>query len=643
MAKDPPPRHGQNDDDSHRRRDFTVWFIVAALIGLWLVQIGFDLANPTQTVPYSRFDQWVAENKVSEVTIGPDLIEGRLRAPSANEPARFVTVRVDPALAESLAARGVTVTGARPNGIMTAIVSWVLPAFLFYLVWSFLFRRVGQGLGGALSMGKSRAKLFVETDVKVSFADVAGVDEAKHELEEVVGFLKDPAGYGRLGAHAPKGVLLVGPPGTGKTLLARAVAGEARVPFFSISGSEFVEMFVGVGAARVRDLFEQARKAAPSIIFIDELDALGRSRSGVAIGGFDEKEQTLNQLLAEIDGFDTKAGVILLAATNRPEILDKALLRPGRFDRQVLVDRPDRTGRLAILKVHARKIRLESDLDLDAVAGMTTGFAGADLANLVNEAAIAATRRNGQAVTLQDFETAIERIVAGLEKKSRILNADERRRVAVHEMGHALVAANLPSVDPVQKVSIVPHGLGALGFTMQRPTDERFLLSRTELEERIAVLLGGRAAEALVYAGDISTGAADDLEHATQIALDMAMRFGMNPTLGERIYAQERDPFLLGAPTSAAASEATQREIDMAVRELLAQAHARAASILTANRSDLEAGVGLLLAKETLRPEEFAPLHRGNMPPCAETLPGGRDKERGSHQCETLSPPAGNG
>ena len=379
-----------------------------------------------------------------------------------------------------------------------------------------------------MTVGKSRAKVFVETDTKVTFKDVAGVEEAKFELQELVAFLRDPRSYGRLGARVPKGVLLVGPPGTGKTLLAKAVAGEAGVPFFSISGSEFVEMFVGVGAARVRDLFEQARKAAPCIIFIDELDALGRSRSVSPIGGLDEKEQTLNQLLAELDGFDPSAGVILLAATNRPEILDPALLRAGRFDRQVLVDRPDRKGRLEILKVHVRKVHLAPNIDLDAVAGLTTGFTGADIANLVNEAAIVATRRNGTAVGLNDFTEAIERIVAGLEKKSRVLNADERRRVAYHEMGHALVAATLPGVDPVHKVSIIPRGVGALGYTIQRPTEDRFLLGRANLENRIAVLMGGRAAEQLVFDGDVSTGAADDLQRATEIALEMVTRYGMD-------------------------------------------------------------------------------------------------------------------
>ncbi len=425
----------------------------------------------------------------------------------------------------------------------------MLPAFVFYLIWVFLIRRVvdRQGFGGLMSIGKSHAKVYVEKDTKVAFADVAGVEEAKFELKEVVDFLKDPKTYGRLGARVPKGILLVGPPGTGKTLLARAVAGEAGVPFFSISGSEFVEMFVGVGAARVRDLFEQARQAAPCIIFIDELDALGRSRAPGAIGGYDEKEQTLNQLLTELDGFDPSVGVILLAATNRPEILDPALLRAGRFDRQVLVDRPDYSGRLAILKVHVRKIHLGGDVELDKIAGLTTGFTGADLANLVNEAAIAATRRNADAVGFNDFTAAIERIVAGIEKKSRVLNLEERRRVAYHEMGHALVAASLPGVDPVQKVSIIPRGVGALGYTMQRPTEDRFLLAASELRNRIAVLMGGRASEQLIFDGDVSTGAADDLQRATEIAVQMVTKYGMDPTIGQRIYAPNPQPFFAAA------------------------------------------------------------------------------------------------
>lgn len=460
-----------------------------------------------------------------------------------------------------------------------------------------------------MAISKSRAKVYVEKDTKVTFADVAGVDEAKFELQEVVSFLKDPTSYGRLGAHVPKGILLVGPPGTGKTLLARAVAGEAGVPFFSISGSEFVEMFVGVGAARVRDLFEQARKAAPCIIFVDELDALGRSRGPGSFGGYDEKEQTLNQLLSELDGFDPSAGVILLAATNRPEILDPALLRAGRFDRQVLVDRPDKGGRIAILKVHVRKIRMGKDVDLDKVAGLTTGFTGADLANLINEAAIAATRRSGEQVTFTDFVTAIERIVAGIEKKSRVLSKGERRRVAYHEMGHALVAASLPGVDPVQKVSIIPRGIGALGYTIQRPTEDRFLLTVDELKNRITVLMGGRASERLIFDGAISTGAADDLQRATEVAIEMVTKYGMDETVGQRTYAPKPQTFLAATQDAvAAAAEATGREIDLAVRNLIEEGDRRARDILQHRRDDLDAGVELLIANETVTSEQFAPL-----------------------------------
>lgn len=499
-----------------------------------------------------------------------------------------------------------------------------MPALLFYLVWVFLFRRVAerQGFGGLMSIGKSRAKIYVEKDTKVTFADVAGVEEAKFELQEVVSFLTNTKGYGRLGAHVPKGILLIGPPGTGKTLLAKAVAGEAGVPFFSISGSEFVEMFVGVGAARVRDLFEQARKAAPCIIFIDELDALGRSRSSSGMyGGHDEKEQTLNQLLAELDGFDPSIGVILLAATNRPEILDPALLRAGRFDRQVLVDRPDKNGRLAILKVHIRKIRVGKDLDLEKIASLTAGLTGADIANLVNEAAIAATRRHAQEVSFGDFVTAIERVVAGVEKKSRVLSKDDRRRVAYHEMGHALVAANLPGVDPVQKVSIIPRGVGALGYTMQRPTEDRFLLAASELKDRIAVLMGGRASERLIFGGDVSTGAADDLQRATEIAVEMVTRYGMDPTVGERTYAPRPQPFLPAMQDRVvSAAEATGREIDLAVRALIEEADSRARNILEAHRADLETGVELLIAKETLTVEDFPPL-RGPTPLAPEQAP----------------------
>ncbi|MGA2817027.1 MAG: ATP-dependent zinc metalloprotease FtsH, partial [Xanthobacteraceae bacterium] len=461
-----------------RKRQFMIWYALAAVLGVLLFQAFWTSYTQVETIPYSQFETLLDQGKVAEVTVGTDSIQGTLKEPLPSGKHEFFAVRVDPQLAEKLASHQVVVNGAASGGIIQTILSWVIPVVIFYVAWMFLFRRFAekQGLGGLMTVGKSRAKVFVETDTKVTFKDVAGVEEAKFELQELVAFLRDPKSYGRLGARVPKGVLLVGPPGTGKTLLAKAVAGEAGVPFFSISGSEFVEMFVGVGAARVRDLFEQARKAAPCIIFIDELDALGRSRIAGGFGGTDEKEQTLNQLLSELDGFDPSAGVILLAATNRPEILDPALLRAGRFDRQVLVDRPDRKGRLEILKVHVRKVSLAPDIDLDAIAGMTTGFTGADIANLVNEAAIVATRRNGAAVSLSDFTEAIERILAGPEKKSRVLNAEERRRVAYHEMGHALVAATLPGVDPVQKVSIIPRGVGALGYTIQRPTEDRFLL-----------------------------------------------------------------------------------------------------------------------------------------------------------------------
>jgi len=598
-------------DPSSRKQNVAVGYIFAAAIGVVVLQWLFVTYSTIDTIPYSEFEQLVARGSVSEVAVGQDAIQGKLKEKLPSGKSAFVTARVDPALAEKLNAKGVVVTGVPSGGLFQTILSWIVPAFMFYLIWIFLGRRLAerQGFGGLMSIGKSRAKVYVEKDTKVTFADVAGVEEAKYELQELVFFLKDPKNYGRLGAHVPKGILLVGPPGTGKTLLARAVAGEAGVPFFSISGSEFVEMFVGVGAARVRDLFEQARKAAPCIIFIDELDALGRSRSSGAIGGYDEKEQTLNQLLAELDGFDPSVGVILLAATNRPEILDPALLRAGRFDRQVLVDRPDKGGRLAILSVHVRKIRIGNDVDLDKLAALTAGLTGADIANLINEAAIAATRRNAAEVGMEDFTVAIERIVAGVEKKSRVLSKDERRRVAYHEMGHALVAASLPGVDPVHKVSIIPRGVGALGYTMQRPTEDRFLLAASELKNRIAVLMGGRAAEQLIFGGDVSTGAADDLQRATEIAMEMVTRYGMDQKVGQRTYSWRPQNFLPGVQDRVvSAAEATEREIDLAVRDLIEAGDASARSVLERRRADLDEGVGLLIARETLTSEEFAPL-----------------------------------
>ena len=591
-----------------RKRQFMIWYVLAALLGVLLFQQFWTSYTQVETIPYSQFETMLDQDKVAEVTVSADSVQGTLKEPLPDGKREFFAVRVDPQLAEKLAGHHIVVKGAAANGFIQIILSWVIPIVIFYLAWTFLFRRVAerQGLGGLMTVGKSRAKVYVETNTKVTFKDVAGVEEAKFELQELVAFLRDPKSYGRLGARVPKGVLLVGPPGTGKTLLAKAVAGEAGVPFFSISGSEFVEMFVGVGAARVRDLFEQARKAAPCIIFIDELDALGRSRTASPVGGLDEKEQTLNQLLAELDGFDPSVGVILLAATNRPEILDPALLRAGRFDRQVLVDRPDRKGRLEILRVHIRKIHLAANIDLDAIAGLTTGFTGADIANLVNEAAIVATRRNASEVGLNDFTEAIERIVAGLEKKSRVLSPEERRRVAYHEMGHALVAATLPGIDPVHKVSIIPRGVGALGYTIQRPTEDRFLLSRVSLENRIAVLMGGRAAEQLVFDGDVSTGAADDLQRATEVALEMVTRFGMDEKVGQRTYVPPPQPFLgMPAGEHGQAAEATNREIDIAVRDLLEKGFMRAKDILTRRRVDLDGGAQLLLKRETVTADEF--------------------------------------
>jgi cell division protease FtsH len=610
-AKRPPKQ------PEERKHQFATWYIFAAFLGVMLIQFLWLRFTQVETIPYSQFGELLAQNKIAEVLVGSDTIQGTLKEPFPNGRKLFYTVRVDPQLADKLKEHGVTITGAPSNSFLSTILSWVLPIFIFYLIWTYGIRHMAerQGLGGLMSIGKSRAKVYVETDTKVTFRDVAGVDEAKYELQEVVAFLRDPKSFGRLGAHIPKGVLLIGPPGTGKTLLARAVAGEAGVPYFSISGSEFVEMFVGVGAARVRDLFEQARKAAPCIIFIDELDALGRSRMAGPYGGYEEKEQTLNQLLAELDGFDPSTGVILLGATNRPEVLDPALLRPGRFDRQVLVDRPDRSGRLAILKVHVANVHLADGVDLDQIAGLTPGFTGADLANLVNEAAIVATRRNGDSVTLDDFTAAIERIVAGLEKKSRVLSPAERRRVAYHEMGHALVAATLPGVDSVHKVSIIPRGVGALGYTMQRPTEDRFLLGRQELENRIAVLMGGRAAEALVFNGEVSTGASDDLQRATQIATEMVTRYGMDETVGQRTYAPPPQPFLTGTTDIRVdASSTTEREIDVAVRDLVAKALERATDILRSRRSDHDEGARLLLAHETLTADEFPAIRPSVQP-----------------------------
>ncbi|WP_411960815.1 ATP-dependent zinc metalloprotease FtsH [Pseudomonas mandelii] len=586
-------------------------YFAIAFVVLTLVQFLFIERRVVQSIPYSQFLQLLSEQKVSDLRIEKDQISGKLQEPIDGR-LQFSTVRVDPALASDLAHSGVGFTGINENTFLSGLLGWLLPFVLIMVVWHFLFRGLAekQGMGGLMSIGKSRAKVFVQRDTGVTFADVAGIDEAKAELVEIVSFLKDKAKYSRLGAHIPKGTLLVGPPGTGKTLVAKAIAGEAGVPFFSISGSEFVEMFVGVGAARVHDLFEQAREAAPCIIFIDELDALGKMRGVGAFGGNDEKEQTLNQLLAELDGFDPREGVVLLAATNRPEILDPALLRAGRIDRQLLIDRPDRKGRQAILKVHLQKIVVEPTLDSEQIADITTGFTGADLANLVNEAAIVATRRGANAVNLADFTAAVERIVAGVERKSSVLRADERQVVAYHEMGHALAASSLPAMDPVHKVSIVPRAIGSLGYTLQRPTEDHFLISCQMLKDRIAVLMAGRAAEFLAY-GQISTGAADDLARATDIARQLLTRFGMSAELGLAVLERKTATYLgegMQGVSEKDYSEQTAREIDLGIRALLDEAYTRAKALLQSRRTDLDAGARLLLEKETLTPEEFPPL-----------------------------------
>jgi cell division protease FtsH len=595
-----------------REHHINFWYAIAAFLGVLGIQSLLFQPTHVKAIPYSEFQQLVDQEKVTDLVIGATQITGTFKEPEDKNIPQFTTNRVEPGLAETLAKAKLTFSGEPGPGLFQTVLGWILPMLGFVLLWMFLIRRMaaGQGAGGLMAIGKSKAKIFVEKDIKTTFADVAGVDEAKDELKEIVSFLKDPQSYGRLGAHVPKGVLLVGPPGTGKTLLARAVAGEAGVAFFSISGSEFVEMFVGVGAARVRDLFEQARKQAPAIVFIDELDALGRARGTFLPGGggHDEKEQTLNQLLSELDGFDTSVGVVLLAATNRPEILDPALLRAGRFDRQVLVDRPDKKGRIEILQVHLRKIKLASGVPLDDIAAMTPGFSGADLANLVNESALLATRRRAASVTLEDFTQAIERIVAGLEKRNRLLNPHEREVVAHHEMGHALVAMALPGVDPVQKVSIIPRGIAALGYTIQRPIEDRFLMDRAELMNRMTVLLGGRASESLAF-DEVSTGAADDLAKASAIARSMVVRFGMDAQLGQVAYEPETAP-LLGTPPGADwrprhYGEETAGAIDIAVRGLIDAAFKKAVSILAANRALLDEAAKDLLTKETMSGDDL--------------------------------------
>jgi cell division protease FtsH len=606
-----------------RRPSFSIWYVLGLLLLLAVAQTW--LLNPSgRQIPYSEFKALVRSNQVVEVTVGDQTVSGRLREAQGQgrqRTDRFVTTRIeDPKLVEDLEAHQVKFSGETVSRWLPEVLGWIIPLVLLVAVWSFFFRRSGGAEGGVMSFARSRAKIYAEDDVKVSFGDVAGVDEAEEELREIVEFLKTPKKYTQLGGRIPKGVLLVGPPGTGKTLLARAVAGEAKVPFFSLSGSEFVEMFVGVGAARVRDLFAQAEGKAPCIVFIDELDALGKVRVQSPVGSHEEREQTLNQLLAEMDGFDSRKAVIIMGATNRPEVLDPALLRPGRFDRQVLVDKPDINGREAVLRIHARNVKVAPDVDLRVVASRTAGFAGADLANLVNEAALLAARKDKAAVDVRDFDEAIDRLIAGLEKK-RVMNARERQIVAYHESGHAIVASVLPGLDPVHKISIVQRGFGALGYTMQLPLEDRYLMTRTDLRHQLAVLLGGRTAEEIAL-GEISTGAQNDLQRASDIARAMVTEWGMSDTIGAINYAGEkRARYLeLGLPQERGVyAESTAQQIDAEVKRIMTEAHETARRILGDHRGSLESVTRQLLEKEVMEGDELRRLL--GMPPVPAESP----------------------
>jgi cell division protease FtsH len=592
-----------------KRQKFSIWYV---LLGVWLVlllQNYITTMFEIKTIPYSEFLKLLKENKVTEVAISANQIQGKIRDDAAGKEQMFRTVRVDPDTSNLLEQYNIDFKGEIESSFFPTLLSWVVPVFLFFGLWYFLMKRMAGQQPGFMKLGKNKAKIYMQEDVEVRFEDVAGVDEAKQELMEVVEFLSEPGKFTEIGGKIPKGILLVGPPGTGKTMLAKAVAGESGVPFFSMSGSEFVEMFVGLGAARVRDLFDQAKQKAPCIIFIDELDALGKARGFSTMGGHDEREQTLNQLLVEMDGFDPNVGVILLAATNRPEILDPALLRPGRFDRNILVDRPDKKGREEILEVHLKNIKVSEDVDLAVLAGMTSGMVGADLANLVNEAALLAVRRKKKKAGMAEFEEAVERVIAGLEKKNRLINPKEREIVAYHEMGHAIVALSLPGTDPVHKISIIPRGIAALGYTMQTPTEDRFLMSKTELLNKIATLLGGRAAEEIVF-NEISTGAHNDLARATDIARSMVKEYGMSEKIGQVYFAREKRGQYLSMPVEGAVdySEATAELIDNEVREIINDQYAKTRQILEEKKEVLDQGAQLLLEKEKIEGEEIKML-----------------------------------
>ncbi len=619
MAENQPPSTA---------RTTIIWYVLALVLLLSIFQY-YSAMQQAAEISYSEFRHLVEIQAVDDLAVDNDTIKGKLLPKGIEDLAKerktpdlpqtlekqfdkktpmFSTVRMkDPDLVTLLEKQHLKYRAIQENTWLTSLLSWVFPFLLLIVIWVYFFRKIGSGAGGLMTVGKSKAKVYVQDETKVTFQDVAGVEEAEEELKEIIEFLKTPAKFQVLGGNLPKGVLLVGPPGTGKTLLARAVAGEAGVPFMSLSGADFVEMFVGVGAARVRDLFATAQEKAPCIIFIDELDAIGKARGFSPMGGPEERENTLNQLLSEMDGFDTRKGVIIMAATNRPEILDPALIRPGRFDRHILVDRPSLKGREDILTIHTRTIKVSPAVDLHTLAARTPGMVGSDLANIVNEAALLAARKNKQAVEMDDFEAAIDRVVAGLEKRNRVMNPKEKEIVAYHETGHALVAEALPTTDRVHRVSIIPRGIGALGYTMQLPTEDRYLMTKTELEDRMAVMMGGRVAEELIF-NEISTGAQNDLYRATDVARSMVREYGMSERLGPITFERERRPLFLDTmlpPGSKDYSESTALEIDQEVAALVERAHRRAREVLEKERAVLEEAAKILLEKEVLEGEEL--------------------------------------
>jgi cell division protease FtsH len=593
-----------------KTKNFTFLYFIIAFVAMIAIN-SYLFKTEVKNVPYSEFKELIAKGKISDIVIDTETLQGTLTLEDGKK-TKFLTSRVeDPDLVKDLQKYNIKFAGYYENKIFKAIISWVLPFAIIFLIWNLLMRKMGGAPSSVLNFGKSRGKIYGEDEIKITFQDVAGVDEAKVELQEIIEYLKTPQKFMSLGGKIPKGILLVGPPGTGKTLLAKAVAGEAKVPFFSMSGSDFVEMFVGVGASRVRDLFAQAQQKAPCIIFIDELDAIGKARGMNPLSSNDEREQTLNQLLSEMDGFDTKAGVIIMAATNRPEILDPALLRPGRFDRHVLVDRPDITGREAILNVHIKGVKLAEEVDLKVVAARTPGFVGADLANLVNESALLAARKGKSSVGMEEFEEAIDRVIAGLEKKSRVMNKKEKEIVAFHETGHALMAEFLETTDQVHKISIIPRGISALGYTLQLPTEDRYLMTEKELRDRLCVLLGGRVAEEVIF-GEASTGAHNDLGRATDIARSMVKEYGMSKKLGYVTFERERKPLFMDlGPSFGGAkdySEETAREIDDEIKGIVDEAREKVQTMLSEKKSLLHKVATTLLEKETIEGNELRDL-----------------------------------